>query len=308
MRWIERIADESKTDFRELLLMGDEQWDQVTCYLWRGALFALREDAETRAIALVTQETEAICEVKNLAVDPRWRRQGYGRALLDFLAGWFCGRERTLLVGTGDAPGTLSFYRNCGFEPSHVVPNFFITHYDHPIIEDGQRLRDMVYLRKSLAPQALEKLWVIQPNETGLLQGMLRLFHEAVHVTCAKDYSPEQRAAWAPETLDEAAWAKRFAESQTRVAVNAQGEVLGFANLEGDNYLDCLYVSPAAQGQGVGSALCATIEALAVGDVEVRVSLTARPFFERRGYRVLREVHPIRAGIALPAFEMRLTR
>ena len=55
MRWIERIADESKTDFRELLLMGDEQWDQVTRYLWRGALFALREDAETRAIALVTQ-------------------------------------------------------------------------------------------------------------------------------------------------------------------------------------------------------------------------------------------------------------
>ena len=30
MRWIERVADESKTDFRELLLMGDEQWDQVT--------------------------------------------------------------------------------------------------------------------------------------------------------------------------------------------------------------------------------------------------------------------------------------
>ena len=308
MRWIERIADESKTDFRELLLMGDEQWDQVTRYLWRGALFALREDAETRAIALVTQEAEAVYEVKNLAVDPRWRRQGYGRALLDFLAGWFSGRGRTLLVGTGDARGTLSFYRNCGFEPSHVVPNFFITHYDHPIIEDGQRLRDMVYLRKSLAPQALEKLWVIQPNETGLLQGMLRIFHEAVHVSCAKDYSPEQRAAWAPETLDEAAWARRFAESQTRVAVDAQGKVLGFANLEGANYLDCLYVSPEAQRQGVGSALCAAMEALAVGPIEVRASLTVRPFFERRGYRMLREVRPIRADIALPAYDMCLVR
>ena len=140
------------------------------------------------------------------------------------------------------------------------------------------------------------------------LRALLRIFHEAVHVSCAKDYSPEQRAAWAPETLNEAAWAKRFAESQTRVAVNAQDEVLGFANLEGSHYLDCLYVSPKAQGQGVGSALCAAMEALAVGDIEIRVSLTARPFFERRGYRVLREVHPIRAGIALPAFEMRLTR
>lgn len=140
------------------------------------------------------------------------------------------------------------------------------------------------------------------------LQGMLRVFHEAVHRGCAGAYSPEQLAAWAPETLDEEAWARRFAGSQTRVAVNARGEVVGFANLEGAGYLDCLYVAPEAQGRGVGSALCAALEALASGDVEVRVSLVARPFFEGRGYHVVKEVHPVRAGLALPAFDMRLTR
>lgn len=140
------------------------------------------------------------------------------------------------------------------------------------------------------------------------LRGMLWVFHEAVHRSCAGAYSPEQLAAWAPETVDEEAWARRFAGSQTRVAVSAHGEVVGFANLEGAGYLDCLYVAPEAQGRGVGSALCAALETLASGDIEVRASLVARPFFEGRGYRVLREAHPVRAGLALPAFDMRLAR
>ena len=55
------------------------------------------------------------------------------------------------------------------------------------------------------------------------LRGMLWVFHEAVHRSCAGAYSPEQLAAWVPETLDEEAWARRFEGSQTRVAVDARG-------------------------------------------------------------------------------------
>lgn len=60
------------------------------------------------------------------------------------------GKFQTLQVGTGDSPRTIPFYRACGFEESHRAKDFFTRYYDHPIIEDGVLLTDMVYLRKAL--------------------------------------------------------------------------------------------------------------------------------------------------------------
>ena len=45
---------------------------------------------------------------------------------------------------------TTSFYRSCGFHYSHTIPNFFTDHYDHPIIEEGKLLQDMIYFQKEL--------------------------------------------------------------------------------------------------------------------------------------------------------------
>ena len=62
---------------------------------------------------------------------------------------------RTLLVGTGDSPLTLPFYHSCGFTYSHTLPDFFTRHYDHPIIEGGMQLKDMIHLkREKQNPQA----------------------------------------------------------------------------------------------------------------------------------------------------------
>ncbi|WP_243670623.1 hypothetical protein [Methanoculleus chikugoensis] len=47
-------------------------------------------------------------------------------------------------------PRILRFYERCGFTVSHRVENFFIDHYDHPIFDCGERLVDMVYLRRDL--------------------------------------------------------------------------------------------------------------------------------------------------------------
>ena len=55
-----------------------------------------------------------------------------------------------LQVGTGDSPLTIPFYEKCGFKRHHVVRNFFLDNYDHPIFEEGIQLKDMVYLRKAL--------------------------------------------------------------------------------------------------------------------------------------------------------------
>ena len=144
---------EVKTDkkrYLPLLLLGDEQEDMIDRYLERGTMYALEDGGAVRAVCVVTDEGDAALELKNLAVAPECRRRGYGRRMVDFLCETCRGRYARLLVGTGDSPLTLPFYRACGFRRSHVVPNFFTDHYDHPIFEGGVQLVDMIYLSKTL--------------------------------------------------------------------------------------------------------------------------------------------------------------
>lgn len=143
---IQKIT-ENKRDFLPLLLLGDEQEDMIERYLDRGTLLALYDDG-LRAVCVVTDEGDGIFEVKNLAVQPESQRQGYGRTMLRFAA-YVCYSKwggKRLLVGTGDSPRTIPFYKACGFRESYRVPDFFTENYDHPIYEDGVLLRDMVYL------------------------------------------------------------------------------------------------------------------------------------------------------------------
>jgi nicotinamidase-related amidase len=45
---------------------------------------------------------------------------------------------------------TIPFYEKCGFKRHHLIKNFFLDNYDHPIFEEGVQLVDMVYLRKNI--------------------------------------------------------------------------------------------------------------------------------------------------------------
>ena len=44
---------------------------------------------------------------------------------------------------------TLDFYKSCGYSFSHRIPDFFTDNYDHPVIDGGIVLRDMVYMKKT---------------------------------------------------------------------------------------------------------------------------------------------------------------
>ena len=72
------------------------------------------------------------------------------RKLMDFVCKTYGNEFKILQVGTGDSPLTVPFYEKCGFVRSHSVKNFFTENYDHPIIENGVQLVDMIYLRKKL--------------------------------------------------------------------------------------------------------------------------------------------------------------
>lgn len=141
---------ENKKAFLPLLLLADEQEDMIDRYLERGELYVLEEKGDVCAVCVVTDEGDGRLELKNLAVAPEVQKRGYGRKMIDFVASCYCERYHTLLVGTGDSPMTVPFYERCGFVRSHVVKDFFTDHYDHPIIEDGVMLRDMVYLKREI--------------------------------------------------------------------------------------------------------------------------------------------------------------
>ena len=144
-----REITENKKQYLDLLLLADEQEDMIDRYLGRGRVYVL-EEAGIRCQCVVTDEGDGILEIKNLATVPEHQGKGYGKAMICFIAETFKGRYTTLQVGTGDSPMTLPFYESCGFVRSHVIPDFFTEHYDHPIYECGVRLVDMVYLRRPL--------------------------------------------------------------------------------------------------------------------------------------------------------------
>ncbi|MFW8633434.1 GNAT family N-acetyltransferase [Cribrihabitans pelagius] len=83
-----------------------------------------------------------------------------------------------------------------------------------------------------------------------------RIFHDAVHRIGARDYSPEQCAAWSPEPAPSEAVRARAADGRRIwVAADAQDVAQGFIELEADGHIDCFYLAPDIAGSGVGAAL-----------------------------------------------------
>lgn len=139
----------NKKQYIDLLLLADEQESMIDRYLERGDMFILSDDDKIRAACVVTKESEGTYEIKNIATYPVFQRQGYGKRLIEFVLEYYKDNYHTMLVGTGNSPSILSFYKNCGFVYSHRIPNFFTDNYDHPMYEEGEQLIDMIYLKIS---------------------------------------------------------------------------------------------------------------------------------------------------------------
>jgi GNAT superfamily N-acetyltransferase len=145
---IEKIND-NKKQFLSLLLLGDEQESMIDQYLPNGDLFALY-DNDLKSICVILGIDKNTCELKNIATEEKEQGKGYGTALIHFILNFYKNEYKTMLVGTGEIPSILSFYKRFGFEESHRINNFFIDHYDHPMFEENIQLIDMIYLKKDL--------------------------------------------------------------------------------------------------------------------------------------------------------------
>ena len=117
-----------------------------------------------------------------------------------------------------------------------------------------------------------------------------RLYFNTVRRVNARDYTEEQLRAWVPTIPPAAFWTERFKTRKVFVA-EQNSEIRGFAEFENSGHVDCFYVHHQYQRRGVGSALFARIEEearrIGVRRLHAEVSLTARPFFEAKGFVVL---------------------
>lgn len=145
---IEKVTNNKKKHL-DLLVLADEQEDMIDRYLEKGDMFALYDD-DLKTVCVVAEIDKETCELKNIATYEKYQGNGYGKTLIRYISELYKSNYKTMLVGTGVTPIILSFYKSCGFAISHRVKNFFNDNYDHPIIENGIQLIDMIYLRKEL--------------------------------------------------------------------------------------------------------------------------------------------------------------
>lgn len=132
---------------------------------------------------------------------------------------------------------------------------------------------------------------------------LAELFYHTVHTVNAKDYSPEQLDAWAAGQVDLEQWDRSLQEQFCLVAVE-DNIIVGFGDMDSTGYLNRLYVHSKYQGKGIATALCDRLEAAVPENLVTHASITARPFFEKRGYRVVKEQQVERKGIFLTNFVM----
>lgn len=132
---------------------------------------------------------------------------------------------------------------------------------------------------------------------------LTELFYNTVHTVNAKDYTKEQLDVWATGQADLKKWNQSLLEHFSIVAID-DGIIVGFGDIDKTGYLDRLFVHYGYQRQGIATAVCNRLESEVQGNIVTHASVTARPFFEKRGYMVVKEQQVERQGIFLTNFVM----
>ncbi len=118
------------------------------------------------------------------------------------------------------------------------------------------------------------------------------LYYETIHNINIDDYTNEQIEAWAPSDLDESVWTNKIIEIDPYVVV-IETKIVAYADLQENGYIDHFYCHHEHQRKGIGSFLFSFLEQLAVlrniNKLISDVSITAKPFFESKGFIVIKK-------------------
>jgi putative acetyltransferase len=134
------------------------------------------------------------------------------------------------------------------------------------------------------------------------------VFESAIHQVAIRDYTPEQVNAWAPRGWDAGLWAMRMQGIAPFVA-ERDGELVGYADVQPNGYIDHFFVGASAGGQGVGGLLMRRIHVraaeLGIAVLSSEVSRTAQPFYRHFGFEVVDHHSNVVRGVELQVAAMR---
>lgn len=127
----------------------------------------------------------------------------------------------------------------------------------------------------------------IRPYRSEDCPTLAQIYYETIHTVNAADYTKAQLDAWATGDVDLDVWNGYFLARHSFVA-ELGGKIVGFSDMDDSGYLGRLYVHKDYQGLGIGKALCEAAEqAVDVPKYTLHSSVTAKPFYEKLGYRTV---------------------
>src|SRR5262249_34566750 len=116
------------------------------------------------------------------------------------------------------------------------------------------------------------------------------LYHDTVRKINSRDYASAQIQAWAGARPDEEKWRER--QNSRTIFVEGEDRIIrGCAELEDDGRVGAVYVHADYQREGIASALLEEVEKEAIARgatcLSTEASITAQPFFEKRGFETV---------------------
>ena len=132
----------------------------------------------------------------------------------------------------------------------------------------------------------------IRPLTEADIPEMQSLFRSTVLFINTKDYTQEEAEDWASCGNSVERWKTHLSNHQFVGAFNTDNKMVGYSSMNKDGYLHSMFVHKDWQGKGIASLLLTEVENMArqfgVTRITSEVSLTARPFFEKQGYSVIK--------------------
>ncbi|MEG0327726.1 MAG: GNAT family N-acetyltransferase [Erysipelothrix sp.] len=139
------------------------------------------------------------------------------------------------------------------------------------------------------------------------LESVVNLFYDTVHSVNSQDYSQKQCDVWADGNPNLDVWHRSLSQNCTLVVYDGM-TLVGFGNCDDTGYLDRLFVHKNYQGHKIASRICDELESNCQYIITTHASITAQPFFEKRGYQVVSKNLVERNGIKLRNTFMKKTK
>lgn len=293
----------------DLLILADPSKELIDEYLKKSDVYTARQDNETLGVIVLFPLTPETVEIKNVAVRPELQRQGIGSYLIENVVQVALrNKQKSICIGTANSSvGQFYLYQKLGFEISEIKRDFFTYNYTEPIYENGIRAKHMLVMIRELNYETTIQQITIRKGQPDDLMELQQIFVDTISSVCTADYDAQQIKVWTSSIQNKERWNQIMTNQYIKVAQKGY-KIIGFASLDNGNYVDALYVHKDYQRQGIAKKLYIDIEeeAKRKGTTKLNsaVSITARPFFEKIGFKIIKKQTVVRQNVELTNFKM----